>query len=103
MPRPYGDKLLRSLQTAEEETLGIELGRVCVAANIPAAYVAIALEASRMTVYSWFRGQDIRRNRRKIVRTLVELMKQDLETGILPAKDYNAARQYIESLAGVKI
>ena len=65
MPRPYSDKFLRDLsENAEENNIGVELGRLCVAAKLPASYVALALEASRMTVYSWFRGQDIRKKRR---------------------------------------
>lgn len=104
MPRPYSDKFLLSLQKEPEEpSLGIELGRLCVAAKLPASYVAVALEATRMTVYSWFRGQEIRRARRKSVRTFMELVKGDLERGVLPAKSNVDAKVYIENLAGVRI
>ena len=50
MPRPYSDKFLRDLnENTEENSIGIELGRLCVAAKLPASFVAVALEASRMT------------------------------------------------------
>lgn len=102
MPRPYGDKFLRLLEEAEEENLGIQLGRLCVAANLPAAHIAVALEASRMTVYNWFRGGDIRRHRRKEVRALVDIIQSDLDTGRLPAKSVADSRQYIDDLVGPK-
>jgi hypothetical protein len=104
MPRPYSDKFLRDLsENTEENSIGVELGRLCVAAKLPASYVAVALEASRMTVYSWFRGQDIRKKRRKTVRIFMDLLKADMELGVLPVKDIHEAKVYIENLAGVRI
>ena len=104
MPRPYSDKFLRDLsENVEENNIGVELGRLCVAANLPATYVAVALEASRMTVYSWFRGQDIRKKRRKEIRVFIDILKVDTERGVLPVKDIQEAKVYIENLAGVRI
>jgi hypothetical protein len=104
MPRPYSDKFLRDLsENAEENNIGVELGRLCVAAKLPATYVAVALEASRMTVYSWFRGQDIRKKRRKEIRVFIDILKVDTERGVLPVKDIQEAKVYIENLAGVRI
>ena len=104
MPRPYSDKFLRDLsENTEENNIGVELGRLCVAAKLPATYVAVALEASRMTVYSWFRGQDIRKKRRKEIRVFIDILKVDTERGVLPVKDIQEAKVYIENLAGVRI
>jgi len=104
MPRPYSDKFLLALQEEPEEpSLGIELGRLCVAAKLPATYVAVALETTRMTVYSWFRGQEIRKQRRKNVRIFMDLIKDDLERNILPVASNKEAKVYIENLAGVRI
>ena len=104
MPRPYSDKFLLALQEEPEEpSLGIELGRLCVAAKLPATYVAVALETTRMTVYSWFRGQEIRKQRRKNVRVFMDLVKDDLERNILPVASNKEAKVYIENLAGVRI
>ena len=49
MPRSYGDKFLVALKDGDPTRLGVKLGRVCVEANLPAAYVAKALDVSRMT------------------------------------------------------
>ncbi|MFO0000131.1 MAG: hypothetical protein ACK559_03295 [bacterium] len=104
MPRPYSDKFLLALQEEPEEpSLGIELGRLCIAAKLPATYVAVALETTRMTVYSWFRGQEIRKQRRKNVRVFMDLIKGDLERNILPVASNKEAKVYIENLAGVRI
>ena len=59
MPRTYSEKFLKELMVADPSSIGVRLGRLCVDANLPAAYVAMALECSRMTVYSWFRGRGV--------------------------------------------
>ena len=103
MARPYGDKFLRELSRTTQDTLGTELGKLCVKANIPATYAAVALESSRMSVYSWFRGRGIRENKRKLVEAFISIIKQDLKEGILPAKSVDDARVYIEGMLGVKL
>jgi hypothetical protein len=100
MARTYGDKFLRELNASEDTSLGIELARSCVAANLPAAHVALALNVSRLTVSKWFRGQQIRAKRHDIVKAFIRLINGDLREGILPAANYRAAKKYIESLTG---
>lgn len=101
MPRPYSDKFLRSLTTADDGQIGVQLGRLCVDANIPATYIALALGATRMSVYNWFRGQDIRRKKRKEIEALVGVMRQDFRDGKLPAETREVAKKYIEELIGM--
>lgn len=103
MARPYSEKFLLNLQKADATRLGVQLGRLCVEANLPAAYVAKALETSRMSVYNWFRGGGIRENKRKTVEVFMELVKQDMGSGLLPAHTIFDAKMYIESMIGVKI
>jgi hypothetical protein len=76
------------------------LGRVCVEANLPAAYVARVLETSRTTVYSWFRGQGIREERRIRVETFIDLVEKDMQDRILPAKTIIDAKLYLRELSG---
>ena len=102
--RPFSTKFLAILDDpATEWSTGLELARLCVAANIPTTYVAAALEVTRATVYNWFRGQDIRKKKRKMVELLMEHLKGDLHKGVLPAKDQEAAKRYIEELTGIPI
>lgn len=103
MPRCYGDKFLRELMTGDPSSLGIRLGRLCVDANLPAAYVATALECSKMTVYSWFRGRGISEKRRQIVEVFMDMVGKDVENGVLPAKNMKDAKRYIESMLGIQI
>jgi hypothetical protein len=101
--RPYSEKFLLNLQRADGGSLGVQLGRLCVEANLPAAYVAKALETSRISVYNWFRGRGIRENKRRTVEVFMDLVKQDMKAGYLPARTVIDAKIYIESMIGVKI
>lgn len=100
MPRPYSQKFLLELDKNDGTGLGILLARVCVAGNLPATYVAGALNISRMTVYSWFRGSGVRELHRSKVEAFMDLVKQDFETGRLPAKNHRDAKTYISELTG---
>jgi hypothetical protein len=100
MPRPYDHKFLLQLQKADPNRLGVRLARVCVEANLPAAYVAKVLEASRTTVYSWFRGQGIREERHARVQTFIDLVEKDMANGLLPARTITDAKHYLRELSG---
>lgn len=104
MPRPYSNELLEYLgDPTVENTVGVQLGRLCVRANIPAMYVAHALEVSRLTIHSWFRGSDIRRNNRRMIEILMEHLREDLNGKTLPAKTRQDAKKYIEEITGMPI
>lgn len=100
MARPYGDKFLLALEKVPPSTLGLQLAKLCVRANLPATMVAVALEVSSTTVYKWFRGQGIREHKRKAVEVFMDLMKEDFVNGVLPVRDVNAAAAYMESMLG---
>jgi hypothetical protein len=100
MARPYGEKFLIALGKVEADTLGLQMAKLCVKANIPATAVAAALEVSATTVYKWFRGQGIREHKRKAVEVFIDLLKEDFANGVLPATDSKAAVSYIESMIG---
>lgn len=102
MARPYSQKFLLGLYNSNSDGLGVELGRLCVKANLPAVYVAIACETTRTTVYSWFRGQGIREGKHKLVKAFITLVEDDLANGLLPAKNVLDAKKYMESMLGVK-
>jgi hypothetical protein len=100
MPRSYDYKFLLDLQKADPTRLGVKLGRICVEANLPAAYVAKVLETSRTTVYSWFRGQGVREERRARVETFIDLVEKDMKEGLLPAATIIDAKLYLRDLSG---
>jgi hypothetical protein len=103
MPRSYSDNFLRSLAEGDPNSLGIRLGRLCVDANIPAAYVAVALECSRMTVYSWFRGGGVSEKKRRVVEAFMALVEEDVRNKNLPCRNVSDAKNYIQSMLGVTV
>jgi hypothetical protein len=104
MPRTYSKEFISKLGTLRPfDTTGIQLAKACIRANIPALYVATALEVTRMTVHSWFRGNPIRDKKRRMVAVFTELIEEDLDNGILPAKTVAQAKKYIEDMIGKKI
>jgi hypothetical protein len=100
MARPYGGKFLIALEKTKLDTLGVKLAKLCVKANIPATLVAVALEISPTTVYSWFRGQGIREHRRKAVEVFIDLLEEDFDRGVLPVMNLDAATDYISEMTG---
>lgn len=103
MARSYGEKFLLELNESTSDSLGVQLARLCVKANLPATYVAIALETTKTTVFSWFRGQGIREEKRRTVETFLRLVQEDLDKEVLPAKTRGEAKRYIQELSGLTI
>lgn len=103
MARPYSEKFLLQLSGNHTDSLGVKLAKLCVEANIPATYAAAALETTRTTVYSWFRGQGVREAKRKLVESFIALLETDLANKDLPAKNTAEAKKYIEKLLGVTL
>jgi hypothetical protein len=102
MPRPYSDKFLRELEASGDKGLGVVLARACIRANLPATYVAVALETSRITIYGWFRGKQIRAKKEKTIETFIELLENDMREGRLPAKSPADAKSYIQDMIGAQ-
>lgn len=98
--RSYGEKFLLELRDADPTRLGVQLGRLCVDANLPALYVAKVLQVSKTTIYAWFRGQYIREQKRKTVEAFMALAKKDLESGVLPARSTSDAKDYLANMVG---
>jgi hypothetical protein len=103
MPRSYSYEFLLALRDADPTRLGVRLGRLCVEANLPAAYVAKALSVSRITIYAWFRGQGIREGKREVVEAFISLVEKDMAAKVLPANTMFDAKLYIEGMLGQKI
>ena len=56
MAKGYSIQLADQNKAADSELIGVQLGRVCINKDIPVTDVADFFKVSRMTVYSWFRG-----------------------------------------------
>lgn len=52
----YSQSLVEANKKADPKSLGVALGRACIAHNISVVEVAEELGVSRMTIYNWFEG-----------------------------------------------
>lgn len=101
MSRPYSTKFLSELNKADDTyRIGYRMAKTCVAANLPAKYVAVAMEVSRATVHNWFRGAVLRGKNQDMALAFIRLVEKDMEAGILPAKSVKGAKAYIEDMIG---
>jgi hypothetical protein len=100
MSRTYSEAFLIELHKANPHRAGTALALACVKANLPAKYVAVALDVTRMTVFSWFRGKPIRHKNLLKVETFTDLVESDTAKGVLPARTTAAAKTYIEEMIG---
>lgn len=103
MPRSYGEKFLRGLADGDPASVGVQLGRACVEANLPAAYVARVMGVARMTIYKWFRGHSITEKNLRTIAAFMRLIDEDMKNGVLPVRNLKDAKQYLEHLAGVTL
>lgn len=99
MPKTYSKDFIDAVNADMSDSAGVYLAKVCVEAKLPAAFVAKTLGVSRMTLYSWFRGGEIRWRNSLLAEALADQISKDLKAGVLlPAKNMQEARRYLENL-----
>lgn len=99
MPRNYSEKFLIAVNKLDEESIGVKLAKACVAANLPAQYVANAMGVSRMTIHSWFRGKPIRDKNSKRAKMLIQFIDLALMENVLPATSMISAKQFTDQIS----
>ena len=52
----YSNRLIELNKKADDNSLGVQLGRVCIKRDVPDSDVAVHLGVSRQTIYNWFCG-----------------------------------------------
>lgn len=57
MSHGYSRSFVRANRTASMKSLGVVLGRACIARDISVQTIADKFGVSRMTVYNWFKGE----------------------------------------------
>lgn len=100
MPRTYSKQFIAELEKANPNRVGIALANACVRGNLPAKYVAYALDVTRMTVYSWFRGGHVRYKNLLKLEAITDLIESDIAKGVLPATSNAQALAYLEEMVG---
>jgi hypothetical protein len=97
MAKCYSEKFLLSLNGLNEKRLGVQLGRLCVKANLPPKLIAHALGVSRMSVYGWFRGKPIRHKNIDKIEKLMEIINEYFEAQQLPVSSIIDAKIFIDT------
>ena len=52
----YSARIVKLNDVADGTRLGVALGRVCIALDIPVSNIAEAIGVSKQTIYNWFIG-----------------------------------------------
>lgn len=98
MVSKYSARLVEAVRGATEYKLGVDLANICIAGNLPAAYVAQVLGVTRMSLHTWFRGGAIRPSKRERINVFIELVENDLKQGVLPVRTLAEARAYLQEM-----
>jgi len=101
MARPYSERFLLDLHKADPTRIGVQLGKVCVKANLPTSYVAEVFDVSRMSIHNWFRGQYVREKNYERITKFINHVDNALERGILPAPTMKVAKNYLDAIGKV--
>lgn len=59
MSKGYSTLIVQEIEDANQNLLGVKLGKICVNKDIPVTDVAEFFGVSRVTVYAWFRGKTV--------------------------------------------
>jgi transcriptional regulator with XRE-family HTH domain len=59
MSSGYSLRIQEANSKANKHNLGVRLGRLCIAQDIPVAVVAKCTGVTRQTVYNWFCGTSV--------------------------------------------
>lgn len=86
------------LNKADPTRIGVQLGKVCVKANLPTSYVAETFDVSRMSIHNWFRGQYVREKNYERIVKFIDKVNMALDKGILPAPTMTVAKNYLDAI-----
>jgi hypothetical protein len=72
--RGYASRIIKANLEADTGSPGVVLGRFCIQKEIPVSDVAEYFKVSRMTIYKWFVGEWI--PRQKKAEKILEMLKK---------------------------
>ena len=56
MSNGYSSRFVKTVNSADTNKLGVQLGNLCIEHDIPAQDVAEHFGVTRATIYNWFKG-----------------------------------------------
>ena len=72
---PYHADFVQKVK-AQPITLGVSLGRWAIAIDLPVSKIAVAVGASRQSVYNWMKGGEVFVGYRLAVKRVVKCMQE---------------------------
>lgn len=72
--RGYTTSIVKANAAADQSSLGVQLGKFCIKKDIPVSHVAEFFGVSRMTIYRWFAGDWVPRE--KHTAKIMEVMRK---------------------------
>jgi len=72
--RGYSSRIIETNKHASKTHPGVMLGRVCISQDIPVSDVAEFFDVSRMTIYKWFKGEEM--PRKKQIEKIEDVLKK---------------------------
>ena len=72
--RGYSSRIIETNKHASKAHPGVMLGRVCISQEIPVLDVAEFFDVSRMTIYKWFKGEEM--PRKKQIEKIEDVLKK---------------------------
>jgi hypothetical protein len=70
--RGYSSRVVGANSLADTDSLGVLLGRYCIAKDISASEISEAMAVSKMTIYKWFTGKTLpRRSKEELIKEII--------------------------------
>lgn len=73
----YSNRLIELNKKADDSSLGVQLGRVCIDRDVPVSDVAVHLGVSRQTIYNWFCGVNAPRAEVEKIKEIISSLVAD--------------------------
>ena len=64
----YSQKILDLVAKADQDQIGVKFAKFCIANKLSVVAVANEMGVTRMTLYRWFTGSNIRKQNRDAIR-----------------------------------
>lgn len=69
----YSARIITANKRQDDSCLGVKLGRLCIALDIPVSEIARQAGVSRQTIYNWFTGSyDPRAGYKSVVESIIQ-------------------------------
>jgi transcriptional regulator with XRE-family HTH domain len=73
----YSNRLIELNKKADGNSLGVQLGRLCIERDVPVSDVAVHLGVTRQTVYNWFCGANAPRAKLLQIKEIISSLAAD--------------------------